>query len=255
MIVAVDPSSTYTGIAVQDGDNVRLHRVRMLRDTARSYRERLLPLLPSPSDVSAVLVEEPPDTARKDTGRAGKQAVIGRAVSWVGGLIASPYVAAGVPVDQVQPGPWRESMLLAAARRGLLLEAPSRASRPAPPPARVARSIVRSTTRIPGGRFRLVFACGHEQEIAYNRLEDGAECAACRAPKPVISDADWITDEWKRIACVVAARFWPEAYAGLVREAEEGARSAREHHRLAGVADAAEAGCMLLHHVAARGLA
>lgn len=254
MIVSIDPSSTYTGIAWRTPEAVRLFRVRMHPgDPERSYIERLTEHLPNgrPGDIMRpehVLVEEVPDNARKDAGRSGQQAVIGRSVAYVAGIMVARYLDHRVPVTRIQPREWRESMLIWAARRGQLLEKPSRSKRVIPP-EQVGRNRVTGTQRIGPGRFRLTFECGHSEDVDYAQLGESRDCKACIIrPERTMDDAEWIRDEWKRIACAVVERHWPEPYAALVSEARATARTHKPDHRLEGVSDACEALCIGLHH-------
>lgn len=251
MILSIDPSSTYTGIAKRSGEDVQLYRVRMHPgEPERSYRERISPvLLEIPiCRPEHVLVEEVPDNARKDVGRSGQQAVIGRSVAYVAGLTVAGYLDRGVRVTRVQPSEWRESMLIWAARRGQLLEKPRRSQRVIPP-EQVGRNRVTTTQRIGAGLFRLTFECGHSAEVEYAALGETRDCKACIVrPERTMDDAEWVRDEWKRIACAVVERHFPEPYAQLVAEARASARGPKPDHRLEGVSDACEALCIGLHH-------
>lgn len=256
--VGVDPSAEYTGLAVVrpgPGDRVELvdltFAIMLARNATRSVVERIHPWLDARAfPGAAIWLERPPPTARSDAGH-GAQAAIGDSIGWVGGLIAGRYVAT-CRVHRVLPTDWRRTLLLEAARSGLLLSDPSRATPPkegAPLRPGVRAKVDRGTA--PGELVRSWSGCDHRQRFANYEsltLSTATSCPDCAArPAPRWDRAAEVRAGWKRAACRWVAHCWPDDYARLVEGARARSKVAKEPWELAGVADACEAVGIAVH--------
>lgn len=257
--VGIDQSNSYTGIAIAPsawaGGLQSLGFVIMYQgDVERSYRERILPALPD--QVHAIGIEKSAGVARSDTNH-GKQAVIGEALGWLGGLIASPYVARGIPVLRPEPGEWRQSLRLYAAEKGELLPEVTRAQvvaqaeiANAPKPDRLGDLTRTFVTTVKGAK--IVFTskwsrCGHPWSGSLAELQDvPAACPRC-AKGTRIDPAALVRDAWKKWSCDAARRLFPDSYEELVSGARARARTDKPDHQLGGVSDACDAAGVLIH--------
>tara|TARA_R110000824_G_scaffold54028_1_gene149041 strand:+ start:7101 stop:7898 length:798 start_codon:yes stop_codon:yes gene_type:complete len=258
MIFGVDPSGSYVGLAsVVDAEVTGLRSVRCFTgEPERSYWDRIRPAILEMVGDEAVAVwaiEKPPPTA-KSSANHGHQAVIGYSVGYISGMIACGSRPWG-RVERVEVSPWRASMLIWAARRGLLLSKPPKS----PPIVSAARKIQPYTVERYGGTCLAVVwtGCGHQLVFEtftamQSSLMHWAGCPQCAvvarrgAPSSMTPD-EWRRDEWKRMACQVVEKFWPDLYVALVEDAKSRAKTIKPDHRLAGVADACEAACIALH--------
>lgn len=195
--------------------------------------------------------EEPPDFSRSDV-HHGSEARIGYAEGWLSGLVAGQV---GLPTHRVTVSAWRATMIATCGKRGLYVTAPSRRTAP----TALAMAAQRSTvTGRPGGGFTRTFTdCGHAQSFAsfVDLKRSTGTCATCAVPVKTVDPADWVRDEWKRIACQGIQRSWPDLYAPLVatargrRRAKPGEAAPTEipDHQVAGIADACEAAWIAVH--------
>ncbi len=253
-VVAVDPGSRHTGVAsavLVDGqpEVTSLAGVVMHQgDAERSVRERVLPLLRS-SPAAVLWLEEPPDYRHSDV-EHGSEARIGYALGWVSGLIAG---GAGLSTRRVAVSDWRTSMVTTCGRRGIFVEPPRRARAPSTPAAIAQRFDIAG--RPAGGFIRTWRGCGHTQQfISFAELSraGAGACGICSGPEAKQPDpAEWVRDEWKRIACHSVQRLWSGLYAELVAEARGRQRGpgSPPDHRLPGVPDACEAAWIAVHGV------
>jgi hypothetical protein len=288
--LAVDPGNRHTGIACAtqgdmgtDIDLVALAGITLhAGDVERSVRERIVPALLDATgkipvdgvpalahlpyvevqrdvllrtlrnvDRVSIWFEEPPDYSRSDV-RHGSEARIGYAEGWLSGLVAGQM---GLPTRRVAVSAWRETMIRTCVQRGLYIVAPSR--RMAPTPLAVAAQCSTVTGRPGGGFVRTFTDCGHAQSFASfaDLKRSTGICATCAVPVKTADPANWVRDEWKRIACQGIQRFWPELYASLVaaargrRRAKPGEAAPTEvpDHQVAGIADACEAAWIAVH--------
>lgn len=255
--IGCDPASDYVGLGIEQPDGkMEMHRRRMGKDLEGSVQRRVWPLLQEVAgrvDGGGVVLalERPPPTARTDT-RHGHQAAIGYPIGYVSGLIAARAIQLGFEVVRVNVSPWRDSMLIDAARRGLVLDRPGRKRRRK---ALGAKSPVRRIDRgAHGERSVLWVGCEHSYRLTpdadllpqINHLVEAGGCPECRRP----ATPDEVRDQWKRVACQWAKHRWPDSYRRLVVEARRSARTDRPDHQLAGVPDACEA-AGVAHHVRA----
>lgn len=279
-VIGIDPGSSYTGVAVAIGEPgdpapqlLRLSGVVMgSGDVAGSVRSRVLPeverccVAGCGTSATSIWLEEPPEYAHADVGH-GSEARIGYALGWLSGLVAGGAHAFWAPnqlvLRRAAVRAWRDHMLVFCGRRGLLMQAPTRASIPGVrssfAPGLTQRFSVKNAGG--GGFVRSWSGCGHEDQFASFadlRAAEDRTCHTCAVaskadPKP--DPAAWVRDEWKRLACVGIARFWPDLYAPLVVGAQERRRFAggaavageKPDHQLAGVADACEAAWLSLY--------
>lgn len=216
---------------------------------AEQQRETLLRVLRSSG--TPLWFEEPPDFSRSDV-HHGSEARIGYAEGWLSGLVAGQM---GLTTHRVTVSAWRATMIATCGKRGLYVTAPSRRTAP----TALAMAAQRSTvTGRPGGGFVRTFTeCEHTQSFASfaDLKRSTGTCAACAVPTKAIDPADWVRDEWKRIACQGIQRFWPELYAPLVatargrRRPKSGATAPTEipDHQVTGVPDACEAAWIAVH--------
>jgi len=277
IFIGIDPSSAFVGLAIAQilGDGgIAIQRLKGVRcfagDPIRSVRERVLPeirmgvcgvpdvplIAEALQGVLAAFVEKAPAKARGDTNH-GPQASIGDAIGFVGGLSVAELLVGGVTIERVEPSPWRNSMLIWAARNGLVRVAPKRSHRRELVPEDVGRSAIRGRlTRGMNSRgvdcyWLRYHGCEHVQDVPVADgtvgLNRSRTCMACRVP--VMDDAQWVRDQWKALACEIVCHFWPLEYAELVVDAKSRARTERPDHQIAGVADACEAMGVLLHAV------
>ena len=272
MILGIDPSSTsYIGVSALDPAGIRLVSVRCLPDMARTLRERLIPSLdqllsqiPAGSPVT-VVIEKPPPTARKDTQHA-KQAGIGDALGWSGGLVAGVLFARyGADFVRYEPGEWRETLLSEAGRLRLSALKPGSAAwmraqekpRPDGWQNKTGFELVRSQER-PGSFTRRWQACGHNDPtlISFANLDAaGKVCPICHNPPQRHQDrAELVRLGWKRLACEVAEKKWPEEFATLKRERTERSQAV-DQAKIPGLADTCEAAFIALHHQHQKGIA
>ena len=293
--LAVDPGNRHTGIAcawtnaptpgIKDIHLAAMEGIVMFAgDVERSVRERVIPALldaagaipESPARTqdgvslsyeekrtllrnagTPLWLEEPPDFSRSDVNH-GSEARIGYAEGWLSGLVAGQM---GLPTRRVTVSEWRATMLIACGAYGTWVVAPSRRRAPTPLAVAAQRSDV---TSCPDGGFRRTFReCGHTQIFAsFSDLKKHAtgSCSVCALPRPKELDpAEWVRDEWKRIACAGIKRAWPERYAPLVAEARgrrrvkpgDTAPPENADHHVVGVPDACEAAWIAVHALTA----
>lgn len=258
LVLGVDPSAEYTGLAVvHRGADARVSLVALdavimfAGNATRSVVERIHPWIDArvfPG--AAIWTERPPPTARADTGH-GAQAAIGDSIGWVGGLIAGRYLAT-CRVHRVLPTDWRRSMLLEAARAGLLLGDPSRVTPPkegAPLRPGMRAKVDRGTA--PGELVRSWSGCDHSQrfvDYASLTLSSATSCPDCAAlPAPRWDRAGAVRAAWKQAACRWVEHRWPDAYAELVEGARARSKVTKAAWELGGVADACEAVGIAVH--------
>lgn len=255
VIVGIDQSNAATGIGVvRPAERLQerllwLEPILMLDDDVeRSVLERIYPVLEhwTEHDRAQLWVEQAPPMMRSDV-KHGAQASIGFAQGWLGGLIAGRFLGR-FPVHRVGPSPWRTTMLVEAARAGLVLPEPGRKP-PPPPPGQVQRFKV---DRAGAAFVRVWDGCNHRETFhTYADLHkaQAQACTTCAAGNAVqtLTDAEAVRDAWKATACRFVRHFWPGMYDNVVRGAQARARSDRPEHRLAGVADACEAVGIALH--------
>lgn len=239
--VGVDPSNSWVGLARADGERLaELVAVRCFPgEPERTVHERIRPWMPRDPRGWSLVLEEPPPASRANHGR---QAPIGYAVGYMSGLIAAGWPPRAV--SKVQVSAWRDAMIVLAARRGLLLEKPTRRPKPKGLKGRMGK------LRRAQGRPGLVvtwLGCDHEQvfeslsALQANTPPACPDCAGVVVEADGMDDHEWRRDEWKRIACHGIAELWPGLYQPVVDDARSRARSNRPDHRLEGVADACEA--------------
>ena len=257
-VAGIDPSNGYTGIAAarpaaQLRDRLLEARaVRLFEEDAycvRSIRERIAPVLDQwIADDLLLAIEQAPPTAREDMGH-GAQAEIGYAQGWLGGMICGRY-ADTARIERFGPSPWRDTMIVEAARNGLLLQKPTRASLTSAQGGAAVTRVLR-VDRAPQGGFNVLWrGCAHvfwclNMGAVQAKPDRCPECAKGDKPRPAVG-AD-IRDAWKALACRFVAHFWPEIYEGIVAPARERAHTNPPDHRLAGVPDACEAVGIALH--------
>ena len=267
-VVAVDPGNSYTGIACawsrSPNDEPVVERftgvVMIDGQVERSVAERLFPLVAQLSSASCgsmgtvLAFEEPPEYSRSDVGH-GSEARIGYAEGWLSGLIAG---SVGLPTRRVAVSAWRDHMLVFAARRGLLLAKPTRAAAPIGP-AKFQRFEVRSNEPPLRGFTRVWLGCAggtnHEESfvsLAALTASTASSCPVCATSALTLEAAGWVRDEWKRMACEAAERFWPRQYAEALAPALERARLPKPAHQLGGVADGCEALWIALYALSVR---
>ena len=249
-VLGIDPSSSYTGIALLDASGVRyVAGVRMFSGKPmRSARERTIPAVREACAIARpqlVVVEKPPGTARKDTNHA-RQGDIGWKVGVAGALAIAELVLDGTPVVFVEVGPWRKTMLEVAARHGLVIQKPtrgnvSRASTSASKPAGVnrdGRGFIQTYTR-----------CEHVARFeGFKALVNGPDsCAVCSTGAKKLNAAELVTRAWKKAAVDICDHLYPGALDPVVGAAAKRARGPKERHRYAGVSDAAESLMIALH--------
>ncbi len=242
--LGIDPGSHYMGLGIlRDDGGADARAVRMQgyapdRQHAR-IRQALAELGVSGDDEDLVAgCEEPPRSVTTKV-RRGAQAPIG----WKLGLMAGMAVGALAPrpVTMLSVSDWRKTMLGERRRVGLLEEAPSR------------RSLEKATLGVHVGirvdadgrqwvRFR---GCGHDVRCPSRRAIPRV-CPRCAKGDPHVDDI--VRDVWKRLACELVERRYPELYGRLVVEARSRAKAEdRPEHHLEGVADACEAIGVTLH--------
>lgn len=247
-VLGLDPSSSSTGIGLIDQHGVRrVEAVRMVPgETLRSAVERTIPAVHRVCGgirPRLVIIEKPPGTARKDTERS-MQADIGWHCGVSGALAVAELLIDGVPIIWVEPKPWRATMLIEAARAGLVLSKPTR------------RNAHRSLPRKRGKVYRDVkvfvqsyLGCEHTLRCEdFIALANGPEtCAVCSTSTSKMRPADQVTDAWKAMAVQVCDHLWPGALDSVVADAQSRAKSVKERHRYVGVSDAAESLLVALH--------
>lgn len=252
VVITVDPGNSYTGLAMLvEGhpEHARMARVCMFDgDVERSVRERVAPLLISWIMVArhlgcsrpTLLIERCPPTARKDAGH-GKQAQIGFALGWLGGMIAGYLMAAtmnAVQVELVDVGVWRKG----------LSDDPLFMKRVAPVIVAMPKTQRFEMQRNGNGGYIRVWAgCGHREVLPrwadIQHLTPPAKCPSCETATG--DRAKIVRDEWKERACLYVERVYPDLLTEMVDEARATAmHKDKPVHELAGVADACEAMCM-----------
>lgn len=255
--IGIDPGNSYTGMCqlfwLDDGQihTVVLHRIVGLGPMERTFAERIVPALVSNSlalaaaERVAVGVERPPPTARKDVNH-GHQAPIGEAAGFTAGLVVGECMRRGWSHHRLSVQSWRQPMLIWAARKGFVRQAPSRRRQRAIPGTH-SRSRVQLLERVPsedGEGWDIIWKdCDHKtRATTYEAMTAAVErgCAACAKPQ-VPATADEVRDAWKRLACEIVEHFFPDAYRALVHEAAAAAKSVKPDWQYAGVADACEA--------------
>lgn len=261
VVIGIDPSNQHTGLAcVAPAPElarrlVAVEPVVMLHGddgVERSILERIRPTIDrwTATGPAHLWVEEAPPTARGDV-HHGPQGAIGFAQGWLAGAVTGPYMGRH-GVHRVNPSPWRDHMLVEAARAGFLLQEPRRGGAPAEP-GRVQRFKV---DREGSGFVKVWNGCDHRETFAnYASLQmaSAATCPTCAAGVRVprgTSEADAIREAWKETACRFVARFWPAQYTEIVAAARTRAKVAQPDHRLGGVADACEAVGIALYGLA-----
>jgi hypothetical protein len=265
-VLAVDPGSTHTGVAAAhlEGADVQLDRVasvNMLVDDRRSLARIRDAFGPNDYIDGRLLIEEVPPTAHKDTGH-GSQAPIGFRQGYIAGIIAGDwYGDGGRAVELVSSSVWRPSMIVYAARRGLLLDRP-RGRKPSPFDGR--QGVLGTVDKVdkatpPATGFVVSWrGCTHlwpaaDLAAVVNKPERCPECfRSARKVDPARAAAEQVRDDWKRTAYMFASFFWPDPIAAVVEDARSRAKTVRiEPWRLAGVADACEAVGLAVHGLSA----
>ncbi len=252
-----DPSSAHIGFGNlgADGTIEALASIRCLDEPAATYTDRVVPLLACADldDTDELWIERPPPTAHKDANH-GHQAVIGYAIGVHTGLVIAAWTAlGGGKVHPIDVTPWRNDMIIGAARRGVIVQPPSHR------PVFTGQTSNRTdVVRGDGAGLFLVkyrpcdhtwprgAAAGgvHVHELK-NRPAACPECSAA-ASDPTRD----IRDRWKELACHVAQKLAPAMYSDLMGQCRARARTDRPDHRLEGLSDACEAlGIAIAGHV------
>ena len=235
MILSIDPSSSYVGIAQlePDGSDAIIESIRF-------HPRTLLGRLGVMDDATQVLIEKPPPASRA---RHDHQAPIGYAIGRVTGIVEGWAVGTGISVDLVEVTPWRNNMLVYAARRGLVRQPPKGQRRLSVGPA----PNLQRAQRLDGGGYLLTFRnCDCEVEVkGYIGLHEVGDngCPKCRTKPGMLTD-DEIRDAWKQTAYEIALHLWPQRVDWLVRDAASRAQSKKAPWLYAGVADGCEAACL-----------
>lgn len=264
-LIGLDPSTSgYLGIAVAHvhrpdhpiGD-IRLHRIRAIDSPERTYRERAYPVLAEALHAAEqhghrvhIRAEVPPPTSRRDAGPRTGQAAIGYPLGLITGYCLQPFVLRGDDVQRISVATWRSTLRVWAGRHGLVVREPDYKGHIARRHEHAKRNGVSRTERLGGGRFLVHFRdCDHDYEAKdYETLTRVSECPTCMAGTVAHPNrGEWVRDRWKQTACQVVEHFWPRVYADVVTAAQRTAKSTKPDHRYAGVSDACEAACMLLH--------
>lgn len=260
LVLGFDQSNRVTGFGVvRPAERLQerllwMEAIPMLSDddgVERSVLERIYPLVEHWSSHNRVRIwiEQAPPMVRRDV-KHGPQAAIGFAQGWLGGLIAGRFLGQ-FPVTRVGPDVWRATMLVEAARAGLVLPEPGRRP-PPPPPGQVQRFKV---DRAGAAFVRVWDGCNHRETFTtYADLHKApaTACTTCAAGDAVqtLTDAEAVRDAWKKTACRFVHHFWPGMYGNIIQDALSRARSDRPEHKLAGVADACEAVGIAIHGLA-----
>ena len=255
MVVGIDLSSSLTGVALVSGDaqRVHLHWTRMVRVPEDPWRgvERILELIPG--DASRVLIERPPTVVKSDV-RHGSQAAIGYALGRMTGLLEGELRRKGLAYRLVEVRDWRATMLRTSTAWGVPATPPPPKPPPPPPPSPLFQ---RARAVREGGTVYLVWPCDHRVPVDPSGPIGDTACRVCareegrKSKEKPLNRAQWVSAEWKRLACRLVAAHWPEPWAAVVADARGRARTERAEHELAGVADAAEAAWIGVHGVAA----
>ena len=242
-----DPGSDYMGLARLDGDSLTMSRIRMGGGALTSANVNDVRWHMG-DDRMVVGIEQPPPTVRKDVNH-GHQAPIGWRLGLAASTVIVPALRRGWPVTEVPVGEWRATMLVHAARGGLLIQKPSRRGRVGRPMLTPTGSTVARAQRLgESGGFEVHFKwCAHVHVADnYEDMIEIVNCPECaKPPKPVTYDE--IRDAWKRICCEWVAHFWPDEYVRIVAQAKKTARTEKPDHQLVGVADACEAVGVAVH--------
>jgi hypothetical protein len=263
-VFGLDPGSTCLGIAVLGArphesppEPPPLWRFCHLRPKPLPAYFRQLKLLGLDPGlgIQAVAVEHPPPTA-KGSANHGRQAPIGHALGWYGGLtvgwLAGGRVG-GRDFETLEPEPqqWRASMLHWSAVWGLPLPHAKDLVALRAQQARARARAVQLDQRVDRLRRvddRLVVTyvgCDHEWSgLADEYHKVPPACLTCSAPKPARPRDELIREAWKEIACMFVRHHWPDAFQGLLLGAQDRARKDspdRPAHTYAGLPDACEA--------------
>lgn len=193
-----------------------------------------------------VVVERPPMVIRGDV-QHGSQAEIGYKLGRITGLVEAGLRSHGLPYELVDVSTWRDTMLSTSTGWGVP------AAKPGAPPV-AAPLFQRARCVREGGDVFLVWPCGHRRLFDPARAAStDTSCRQCASgERPPKRRSEWVTAEWKRIACELTRAHWPEAYAAVVADARSRARKAKPDHLLEGVSDAAEACWLAVHGARAR---
>lgn len=251
MVVGIDLSSNITGVACVSGDAQRatLHWARIVRVPDDVWRgaDRILEAIPP--DVARVVIERPPTVVKSDV-RHGSQAAIGYALGRMTGIVEGELRRRSIPYTLVEVRDWRATMLTTSTRWGVPATAPPPKPPPAPPPL-----FQRARAERVGSDVYLVWPCEHRQRIDPTQHVSDTSCRVCdrdrKAAEKPQARWQWVSAEWKRLACRLVAAHWPGVFAEVVADARGRARTEKAPHELVGVPDAAEAAWIAVHGVAA----
>jgi len=255
-VVGVDPSGRSTGLAYVTPTLVELVPIIMYAgDPERSYRDRIMPAL-ARWQPQAVGIEKTAGRARKDTNH-GPQAALAEPLGYLRGLIAHPYVVAGMRPIYPDPGEWRRSLQAHAMSLGVSLPTPSRRSLRAKAASQSAgaskpdrlEAIVRDHE---SGGYRATWercGCAFTAPDLVAIMDKPDACPSCAGAPPVDGGdiAKLVRAAWKSWACEIVHRLHPEPYSRLVTDARSRARTAKDDHQLSGVSDACEAFGIAIH--------
>jgi hypothetical protein len=228
--VAIDPSSTWIGVAAYDGKLRLCKAIRVREDWAAAQEVAALVRAVAPGPFR-LAVERASDTAPVEA--HGRQGKIGWMLGWAGGLVAGAIAPQEEPVT-LYTTDWRPTLCR------LVSEAPA--------PFLGLRCAIGRIEHGPDREHREVaFRCGQKLVVRVEVLAPGKVGPNCPRCAKTTRAKDDTRDRWKERAVRGALATWPELVTPVIAEARTRARPTTPDHKLEGVADACEAAWIARH--------